>query len=96
MGIVTTYTCDISGKTGIDKKEFVDVTITGVYQAHPNYGLRSKSAQKVVHIDIAKKFGLVNPVIGEDASPEITFESKLKALLEERVAEIAQDYLDNQ
>lgn len=98
MAVVTTYICDISGKSGSDVKDFVEVDISGTWQAHPRTYNKVKRIKKLIHIDTAYKFGLVNEATAPSPTPvqEITFEGKLKALLEDHVANLVQDHLDNQ
>jgi hypothetical protein len=52
-----------------------------------------------MHKDIALKLGIVPAKVYDNAAttpPEVTFEGKLKALLEDHVAELVQNHLDNQ
>lgn len=88
MGIVTNYVCDVSGKTGTDRSQFVDVTIKA--SACGNY-YNKVNIDKIIHIDVAKRLNLVLPEKGETPQPEISLEGKLKALLVEYVDQIAAD-----
>ena len=88
MSIVTTYVCDISGKSGTDKNEFVKVDISSmvqdVYQSKINIS-------KLIHIDVAKRLNLTPLKKDEPAPPEVSLEGKLKALLVEYVDSIVGD-----
>lgn len=96
MAIVITYVCDVSGKSGTNKNDFVKVNVVGNWEGHPQSYSRGKSIEKWVSLDIANKMGLVNPAGDLKPEPEVTFESKLKLLLEDHVANLVQDHLDNQ
>lgn len=98
MAIITTYICDVSGVTG-DRKDFVEVSIGSKYTQPNGYQGYGNKIEKLVHKDVAVKLGLVDACrYKSDAEnpPAITFEGKLKALLEDHVAELVQEHLDNQ
>lgn len=92
MAIVTTYVCDVSGKTGMDRKDFIDVKITADNSnvVGVNYGQRMLIIQKLVHIDAAHKLGLVVAATKEDVQPQTpTFESQIASLMKQWAEEIA-------
>jgi hypothetical protein len=97
MAILTTYTCDISGKQGIDRKDFIDLTLSGV--VHLNHGCRSsiKTLSKLIHIDTAKSLGLVAVELKKDEAPipVPTLESVLKAIIYDGIKEIVNNELDD-
>ncbi len=98
MAIVTTYICDITGKTG-EKKDFVEVVIRGTYTLTNGCSTNAPEIKKLVHKDIALKLGIIPAKVYDNAAttlPEVTFEGKLKALLEDYVSELVQNHLDNQ
>ena len=88
MAIVTTYVCDVTGFSSNNEKEFVTVSLSTRWNEHPVYNKRELIIKRLVHLPVAKKLGLVNPVTDEDkevATP--TFESQLSILLK--------NYIDN-
>lgn len=96
MAIVTTYVCDVTGKTGESKDQFVDVSINSKL-TNGSYSLnRQHEIKKLVHIDVAEKLGLLSQLKGVTQQPEVTFEGKLKVLLEDFVQSIVEDNLANQ
>lgn len=97
MGIVTNYVCDVSGKSGTNKSEFVTVKINsecywetspGTYSTDYNLNV---SITKLIHKDIANKLNLIQPKKDAPAQPEVSLEGKLKALLIEYVDSIVED-----
>jgi len=90
MSIVTTYICDVSGKSGMDRAEFVVVDITAQSNQPTSYD-RTVRIQKYVHIDVAKKLGLVTLKSTEAAIQELSFEAKLTALLVPYIDQIVED-----
>lgn len=106
MGIVTTYVCDISGKSSQDKTEFVEITITGCGFGDYNKDYPDKQrnyyqdvnnkkiVNKFVYKDVAEKFGLIKAK-EETSSPEVTFESKLIALLQDWKDSIVEEATEN-
>lgn len=92
MSIVTTYVCDVSGKSGTDRTEFIDVAIEAYRYRSPS-GYRFKqnnNASKLVHIDIARRLNLLDED-KENPVPEITLESRLSALVGEMVVAYVDD-----
>lgn len=96
MAIVTTYVCDVSGKSSNTDTDFVKVMISSKILTGISYSNRSKNIDKLVHIDIAEKLGLLQEVPQVPVQPEVTMEGKLKALLEDYVGELVQNHLENQ
>jgi len=100
MSIVTTYVCDVSGKAGLNREDFTDVTILVMQYSvnqHMSSGFSSTSGvtlKKLVHNDVAEKLNLRR---GPDVAvePETTFEGKLKVLLEDHVTELVEGHLEN-
>lgn len=94
MSIVTTYVCDVSGKNGTNREDFVDVQISanGHYRTSPTTttGYTPLRINKLVHKDIAIKLNLYSAP-PDTPVPEVTFEGKLKALLTEYVDSIVAD-----
>ncbi|MGZ8887960.1 MAG: hypothetical protein ACXW1D_00210 [Halobacteriota archaeon] len=88
MGIITTYVCDVSGKTG-EKSDFVTVKVTSraVWETCSYYDY--VSVDKVVHKDVALKLHLMEPKSSDEAAPEPTTESKLLALMKDFITDIA-------
>jgi hypothetical protein len=104
MAIVTTYVCDVTGKSGANKEDFVTVEIRSNAYFSNNMGASysqfgAKTISKLVHLDIAKKLNLVDTYRGSSTEvtkpPEVSFEGKLKALLEDFVQEIVEGNLEN-
>lgn len=101
MAIVTTYVCDVTGKSGTEKPDFVEVSIVATQFQYQSSGycsqFKAADIKKLVHKDVAQKLNLYHY---EDAKntvqPEVTFEGKLKALLEDFVQEIVEDNLADQ
>jgi hypothetical protein len=99
MSIVTTYVCDVSGKSGTSRANFVDVTITasGYTLTNGNPYLRPKmTITKLISKDIALKLNLVPPDKGEETQPEVTMEGKLKALLTDYIDSIVNESVAEQ
>ena len=93
MAIVTTYVCDVSGVTGQDKKDFVEVRIDC------DLGKASYDRtiiNKLIHRDVALKLNLVKPQSGEEKQPEPTFESKLTTLLTDYINDLVYDEVSTQ
>lgn len=101
MAIVTTYVCDVTGRNGTNREDFIDVEIKAREQEAHQYssnGFRQKGVmtiQKLIHRDVAAKLNLLSVAVAE-AEPEVSFEGKLKTLLKDYVADLVQDHLDNQ
>ncbi len=91
MAIVTTYVCDVTGKNGTDRYDFVEIDINATQQFNKSgYWSNNKvNVKKLVHIDVARNLNLVQVVGDEVTKPEVTFESKLATLLKDYVEEIA-------
>ena len=91
MAIVTTYVCDVTGRHGTDKADFINVKITAdnTHVKGLGYSQRTLEVSKLVHIDIARTLNLVHSTVAEAILPEVTFESKLTTLLRDFVEEIA-------
>lgn len=91
MAIVTTYVCDVSGLSGTDKKDFIDVRISADNSNVPGigYSQRQLVITKLLHISVARKLNLVSIPNGEELQPEVTIESKLAALMKDYIQEIA-------
>lgn len=88
MAIVTTYVCDVSGVTGTDKKDFVEVRIDA------DLGKASYdriTINKLIHRDVALKLNLVKPKSDEKQQPDPTFESKLTTLLTDYINDLVYD-----
>jgi hypothetical protein len=93
VAIVTTYVCDVSGVTGQDKKDFVEVRI----EADLNKSIYERvTINKLVHRDVALKLNLVKPQGTEVKHPEPTFESKLTTLLTDYLNDLVYDEVSNQ
>ena len=104
MAVITTYVCDVSGISSADKSEFVQVMLqASVFQKsiHHQGGYKHDHKPQVIRIvykDVAVRLGLVNHNefdIKAVEVPEITFEGKLKALLEDHVTDLVQGHLEN-
>ena len=95
MAIVTTYICDVSGKTG-DKDDFVEVKITPK-RLSSSFITSSDIIVKVIHKDVAIKLGLV-PTYANEISPEVTptFESQLSSLLKDYISDLVYDEVASQ
>lgn len=101
MAAVITYVCDVSGKSSLDKSDFVEVAVnaTACYKSttsnsgYCNFG--PVKINKLVHNDVAQKLGLYAGVKDVPIYPEVTFEGKLKALLDDYVGDIVADHLAN-
>lgn len=102
MAIVTTYICDVSGKSGSNKEDFIQVEIIStVYKANNysqgGYGSdRTTSATKLVSREVALKLNLVPAKTIEEAQPEVTFESKLTTLLKDYISDLVVDEVSDQ
>lgn len=91
MGQITTYVCDVSGKTSNEIKDFVTVNIlsNGNFENDSRYGTRYFDVKKLIHRDIAITLGVKPPDNKDVKIPELSFEDKLKALL----TNVYSDYL---
>lgn len=91
MAVVTTYVCDVSGVSGTDKKDFIDVKIVADSSNVPGLGYQQRQLviNKLLHISVARKLNLVNVANGEELQPEVTIESKLVTLMKDFIQEIA-------
>lgn len=89
MGQIISYICDVSGKSGTDKKDFIEVSITTVdpsISAH--YG--RNTIHKLVHREVALKLHLIYAQKDDpDPTPEPTLESQLMTLLKDYISELA-------
>lgn len=96
MGIVTTYICDVSGKQGVDKSEFIAVRINSTAfnsngtALSGGYG-NTPEVNKFIHKDVAIKLGLYKISSKDEPVPEVTFESKLTTLLKDYISELVYD-----
>lgn len=88
MAVVTTYVCDVSGVSGQDKKDFIEVRIDADL-GKPSYD--RVTITKLIHRDVALKLNLVKPQKDEVAQPEVTFESKLTTLLTDYIGDLVYD-----
>lgn len=98
MAIVTTYVCDVSGVSGTDRKDFCDIEISNkIYSAFGDgFCSQTKTDKRIVHKDVAKRLGLTFEKKEEaEKIPEVTFESKLKTLLQDWVGDLVQADLEN-
>lgn len=93
MAIVTTYVCDVSGVTGQDKKDFVEIRID-CDLAKSSYD--RIIINKLIHRDVALKLNLVKPKSGEEVQPDPTFESKLTTLLKDYINDVVYDEVSAQ
>ena len=88
MSIVTTYVCDVTGRSGHDRKDFIDIRIQSTDHVQTS-SFRSNVIDKLVHRDVANKLHLLREVIEPENNPEPTFGSKLETLIREYVNELA-------
>lgn len=97
MAIVTNYICDVTGKTSNNKKDFVTVKISALNHSSTQSYNATFTIEKLVHIDTARKLNLVNLTGSEvdKAPPELTFEGKLRVMLEDFVQDIVDGSLEN-
>ncbi len=93
MAIVTTYVCDVSGVTGQDKKDFVQIRLD-CDMDKPSYD--RIIINKLLHRDVALKLNLVKPQGSEVKQPEPTFESKLTLLLTDYISDLVYDEVSTQ
>lgn len=93
MAIVTTYVCDVSGMTGVDKKDFVEIRIDCDLGKAAYDRL---TINKLIHRDVALKLNLVKPQGQEVKQPEPTFESKLTALLNDYINDLVYEEVSTQ
>jgi len=95
MSIVTTYVCDVSGKNGTNREDFVDVQISATeYWKVGQHAASTKTPVKVSKLvcrDIALKLNLIPVAKDDPVVPEVTFEGKLKALLTDYIDTIVAD-----
>lgn len=96
MATIITYICDATGKSSNNKEDFVNVEIVSRSQTGDYNKDKPLTIKKIIHIDIAKKLNMINIMNNEPTPPEVTFEGKLKALLEDHVSELVQNHLDSQ
>lgn len=100
MATIITYVCDVSGVNGTNKEDFVDVKISSTYYepfGDSFSGRNFNQPVKLIHKDVAKRLGLLPPPKSpEEAPAEVTFESKLVALMKEWTEDLVQTHLDNQ
>lgn len=91
MAIVTTYVCDVSGKNGTEKFDFVTIEIIASENrlVRGYHAVEKVKVNKLVHKDIAAKLNLLAIEGDVKEQPEVTFESKLAILLKDYVEEIA-------
>lgn len=99
MAVVTTYVCDVSGKQGDDKTQFVTVEV-GVTK-FMNYGTgmassRANTITKLIHVDVANKLCLLPPDKMDDPKPQPTFESQLTTLLKDYINDIVYEEVSTQ
>lgn len=88
MGKVVNYICDVSGVTGTDENEFIEIKIHSTDQKAPSY-YRTYTITKLVHRDVASKLKLLSPTKESEVIPEPTFESKLVTLLRDYIQDVA-------
>lgn len=87
MAIVTTYVCDITGKSGTEIKDFIEVTVSSKDSTRNSWDCQYFT-KKLVHYDVALKLGIVsNRNNRKEEVPAPTFESQLTTLLK--------DYIDD-
>lgn len=91
MAVVTHYVCDISGKSGVEKFDFIEVSVSALQYKAGAYANNTVHVKKLVHIDIANRLNLIKIVDGVAEQPEVSFEGKLKALLTDYIDEIVAD-----
>jgi hypothetical protein len=100
MAVVTTYVCDVSGKSGTERKDFVDVQISATHHIpSPHYAsghvTSSVNVKKLIHKYVAAKLNLLLPQEQEKSeAPEVSLEGKLKALLKDYVAELVEEHME--
>jgi len=93
MAIVTTYVCDVSGVSGTDKKDFVEVRIdTDISKSYYD----RITINKLIHRDVALRLNLVKPQGAEVKQPEPTFESKLTTLLTDYIHDLVYEEVSSQ
>lgn len=93
MAIVTTYVCDVSGVSGQDRDDFVDVSII-TNRSRSSYS--ATTINKLIHRDVALKLNLVTPNRGEEKQPDVSFEHQLSTLLTGYIADVVFDEVSNQ
>ena len=96
MAVVTTYVCDVTGFSSNNEKEFISVGLKTYYKEHPVYNKRDLDINRLVHLPVAKKLGLVHPITDEDkevATP--TFESQLSILLKSYIDDLVYESVED-
>ena len=96
MAMKTIYTCDVTGYSSEDAKEFCYITI----ECRPQLGaqLNGSHLEKYVHVEFAHKLGLCYNRFKPELKPlevEPTFEEKLTALLREIARDVVLDELSD-
>jgi len=100
MAIVTTYVCDVTGKSGIERKDFVDMQISAMHHVpYPHmatgHTIQAVTVKKLVHKDVAEKLNLLLPPEQDKSeAPQVSFESKLKTMLKDYVAELVEEHME--
>lgn len=100
MAIVTTYVCDVTGKSGTERADFVEVKISAdeAYKhvhMSSGYAVRNLLIKKLIHKDVAAKLNLLADVPEAKAEPEVSMEAKLKVLLKDYVAELVDSAMED-
>lgn len=106
MAIITTYVCDVSGKSSQELSDFVTITVNGKHREKGHiYDTVMPGITKFVNKEVAAKLGFVCIPVQADAAAKAviaeevakaSFEGQLKALLHPWIMEIAQGVVDNQ
>jgi hypothetical protein len=91
MAVVTTYVCDVSGVSGNNKNDFVNVKIDGDTDKASYDRI---TITKLIHRDVALKLNLVKTKKDEVVQPEVTFESKLTTLLTDFISNLVYDEVE--
>ena len=99
MPIITTYICDVSGESGNNKEDFVQVELKATtfrVNSSAIYMLQThETTTKFIHRGIAEKLHLIPARVLPNKAPVPTFESQLKILLTDFVDTIVSESLDN-
>ncbi len=92
MAIVTTYVCDVSGKQGTNKEEFVSVRIASTtFDKQGSNSYKGVEVTKLISKEVALKFSLIAVPKTDTPTPEVTFESKLSTLLTDYISNLVYD-----
>lgn len=102
MPVITTYVCDVTGKTSPVQSDFATVTINASYKELPtSLYVTTHKVEKLVHKEVLAKLGLTLPTPRKDAEDAavaeiMSFQGQLANLLRPMIEEIAQEVADNQ